>query len=229
MAPRCGQPSTPCAAGRSGFLLLGGLGWGMIAGMSDQVAPSAPTSLLHWVRAGLLALTVAWSVLALGAHPAGAFLVSLVLTLAVVAVHLVIAVRSAEGAADIPWPILATLPFLGWAAASAAWVSDVAWLGWIDWLRWMQGVALFWVAGQALRALGPRRLVLLAFAAVAVGSVLLACYQFFVDPGWLINGEQQWDHFRGRPSGPFFAPTTLAGFLVLIIPPVAALTLRRAG
>lgn len=174
----------------------------------------------------MLALTLAWSVLAFGGYPPLAFLGSLVLTLAVFGVHVFAASRTGDGALPVPWFVWASLPFLGWAAASAAWFSDAAWIGWIDWLRWMQGVVLFWLTGVSLRARGPRRLVLITLGIVAVIVVFGACGQLYSErpPLWAENRDLNQD--ASRATGPFFSPNSLAGFLVLLIPAAIAVAVR---
>jgi hypothetical protein len=104
-------------------------------------------------------------------------------------------------------------------------ISDAAWIGWIDVLRWTQALVLFcWLAADALRAVGPRRLVLGVFAVVATVVVLGQLVRSFRrrlrrPENRLLNLD------RSRATGPFFAAPTLAGFLVLVIPGAAALLL----
>jgi hypothetical protein len=57
-------------------------------------------------------------------------------------------------------------------------------------------------------------------------AVVLAAYQVFVKPDWLMLGRQQAEQFIGRASGPFGIPNSLAALLLLLLPPTVALTLR---
>jgi len=109
------------------------------------------------------------------------------------------------------------------------WITPVRWLGWLDWFGWAQLVVVFWVVLNGVRTAGPRRFLFIALVGLAFVSVLLACHQRFVNPKWLMLGRTQAEQFFGRASGPFGSPNSLAALLLLILPALGALTLRRGA
>lgn len=191
----------------------------------------------EWIQAVLLAVTLAWTILGLGGYPPQVMAVSIALTTVLGVVHatrLGIEWRrrplSGECRRALLHPgALALWLFVPYAAANVIWVSPVPWLGWVDWAKWWQIAVVLAVASSALRASGPRRLVFSALAVIGVTGVALACFQRFVNPAWLMLGHGQAAQFLTRSSGPFGAPNSFAGLLLLIIPATAALTLRRGA
>jgi len=122
------------------------------------------------------------------------------------------------------------VPFAIYAAINAAWITPVGWLGWRDWLGWAQMIAIFWIVLNGVRSRAGRATLFVALVTLGVIAVLLASYQRFMRPDWLMLGRTQVRTFLGRSSGPFGIPNSLAAFLLLILPPTAALALqRRAG
>lgn len=199
--------------------------------------PRAPVG--EWVLAVLLSANLAWSTFALGGYPASVMAVSIGLTTALGVVCLIRCALARRGpigpvaeTSRAPGAQVAGLwlwPFVGYAAASAIWISPVPWLGWFDWAKWLQLAVIFGVTANGLRTPRPRQLVFIALALIAVGGVAIACYQRFVNPAWLMLGEVQVEQFLRRSSGPFGAPNSFAGLLLLLLPATAALTARRGG
>lgn len=113
------------------------------------------------------------------------------------------------------------LPFLAYAAANVRWVSPVRWLGWFDWLNWAQAIAIFWVALNGIGARSCRRFLCAFLILVGVLAAVLAGYQHFVKPDWLMLGRTQAAQFIGRSSGPFGIPNSLGVLMALLMPPVA--------
>ncbi len=140
------------------------------------------------------------------------------LTGALIAVHFCDPVRGTR-AHPAGWLFL---PFLAYAAASCAWVTPVAWIGWTDWLNWAQAVAVFWVVLNGVESRGCRLFLFAMLVVLGVIAAILACYQHFVDPHWIMLGRKQADQFVGRSSGPFGIPNSLGVFMSLLIPPVGA-------
>ena len=121
------------------------------------------------------------------------------------------------------------LPFLIYAAINVRWITPVPWLGWRDWLGWAQLILVFWVVLNGVRARAARLTLFFVFVILGCVVVLLASYQHFVAPNWLMLGRTQAAQFTGRSSGSFGLPNSLAAFLLLILPIVGALTLRRGA
>lgn len=197
--------------------------------MPPATASSRAPSAWEWIQAGLLSVNLAWTTLCLGGYLASTTAVTWVMAGATLIVGFL-----AGGFARRPRPELHPaagwlLPFLAYAAINAAWISPVPWLGWQDWFNWALALATFWTVVHGVRARGPRLLLFGALALLGVTAVLLACYQRFARPDWLIIVGRQAPQFAGRASGPFGIPNSLAAFLLLLLPASLALTLRRAA
>ncbi|MGC4075134.1 MAG: O-antigen ligase family protein [Nibricoccus sp.] len=121
------------------------------------------------------------------------------------------------------------LPFLGYAAVSVLLITPVPWIGKREWLGWAQLIATFWVSLNGLRRPLPRLVVLGMGLAVAVFAVVLAAYQRFIAPDWLMMNRTQVTQYIGRTSGCFGNPNNFAALLVLVIPPVLSLAWQRGA
>jgi len=192
---------------------------------------SARASAWEWLTAALVVVNLAWTTLCLGGYRPETMVVTSALNGLLLAVHF--AGRAFAPASSVRqfhpagWWLL---PFLVYAAANVMWVTPVPWLGWRDWLGWAQMILVFWVVLNDVRARATRTLLWGGLTAVAFAAVVLACYQRFVKPDWLMLGRVQVDQFIGRASGSFGIPNSLAALLLLLIPPLAVLTMqRRAG
>lgn len=119
------------------------------------------------------------------------------------------------------------LPFLAYALVNVIWVTPVRWRGWLDWVVWAQMVAFFWVVLNGVRSSRPRRVLFFTLVLLGVIGVVFACYQRFVQPDWLVLGHARPGALGGRATGPFGIANSFAGFLLLILPGVAALAFRR--
>lgn len=192
---------------------------------------SLPRSLavLESLQRLLLAVNLAWTTLCLGGYRPETMVVTSGLTAALLAVHLVARGLHSQ---TLPrwhpwgwWP----LPFLVYAAVNAAWISPVPWLGWHDWLWWAQMTAVFWVVLNLADHARAACWLLGTLAVLALVAVVLAAYQVFVRPDWLMLGRQQAEQFIGRASGPFGIPNSLAALLLLVLPLAVALVLRRGA
>ena len=197
-------------------------------------------SLWEWGQTALLVANLAWTTLGRGGVRADTFLVTTVLTAALVIVHCVARIISSTDAHGQPgrggrasefthpagWWLL---PFLAYAAANAGCVTPLPWRGWFDWLEWAQLIAVFWVVLNGVQSRWPRRAVFFSLVVLALVSVVLACYQRFVRPDWVMFGESQPIRLNGRTSGPFGIPNSFAGLLVLILPPVLGAAFRRSA
>ncbi len=185
--------------------------------------PSDRTSatLGDWTTGVLLSLNLVWTTLCLGGYLPGTMVWTWVLNVAALIVQIGTAAWSGRRYHPAGWMLV---PFIVYAAANAIWVSPVPWLAWRDWLGWAHLCVTFWVAVNLLPLPGPRKLILGTVLGLGVVAVILASYQRFVAPDWLMLGRTQADQFIGRASGPFGIPNSLAAFLLLLIPPMLTLT-----
>jgi len=175
--------------------------------------------------AGLVLANLWWTTLGLGGYRPETMPVSLTLSVAALVAWLAAAWR--RRGIPLHGAALATLPFLAYAAANAAWVTPVPWLGWRDWLGWAQAAMVFWVVLHAVKGTGARFFLFGGMVALGVVAVAMAADQRVNDPGWLMLGRRQAEQFLGRSSGPFGIPNSLAALLLLLLPPMLALTLQR--
>jgi len=188
--------------------------------MSDH-PPPARAPALQWARTALVSANILWTTLCLGGFLPGTRIAMTVLTAALVAVHFADPARGTR-AHPAGWLFI---PFLAFAAANVAWVTPVRWLGWFDWLNWAQAVAVFWVVLNGVEDPACRRFLCGFLICLGAAAAVLAGYQHFARPGWLMLGRTQAAQFMGRSSGPFGIPNSLGVFMALLIPPVGWLAL----
>ncbi len=190
----------------------------------------------EWAQVALLGVNLTWTTLCLGGYRPETMVVTTALAGALFVVHLIgfvmlreeLAARDGEVARVHPagWWLL---PFLAYAAANVVLVSPVKWIGWRDWIGWAQMIAVFWVVLNGVRTREGRMVLFGAIVTLAFGAAVLACYQRFVQPEWLMMGRVQADQFIGRASGPFGIPNSLGALLLLVLFPVGALVFRRGA
>lgn len=180
----------------------------------------------EWTLAILLAINLAWTTLCLGGYRPETMVWSWLLTGLTVALHVGMFGFNKDRLHPTTW---ALLPFLFYAAINVAVISPVPWLGWRDWLGWFQMVAIYAVVVNGIRRKAPRLLLIGCILGLAVIAVILACYQRFLWPDWLMMGRKQATQFFGRSSGPFGIPNSLAALLLLLIPLMLVMTTQRAA
>lgn len=203
--------------------------------LKTTTGASNRASVWEWAQAALLVINLVWTTLCLGGFVAQAMVVTSALGGALIVVHLLErAARASRRAPDtnITLPALhpagwLLLPFPAYAAMNVVWVSPVPWLGWMDWLAWAQIAAVFWVGLNGIRSRAPRLFLFYSLVGLGCALVVLASYQRFVAPDWLMLGRTQATQFLGRSSGSFGSPNSLAAFLLLLLPALGALTIRR--
>lgn len=193
--------------------------------MSRAESPT-PVTNWDWAQTALLAVNLVWTTLCLGGYRPETTTITVALTAVLLAVHAL--AIGFEGRRIHPAGA-AWMPFLVYAVANVVWVTPVRWLGWSDWIAWANLAATFWVGVHVLRDRGPRRLVFFTLVGLAVTAVVLACYQRFVNPRWLMLGRVQIAEYSGRASGPFGIPNSLAAFLLLLLPAAGWLAARRGA
>ncbi len=190
----------------------------------------------EWAQVALLVGNLAWTTLCLGGYRPETMVMTTALSAALLVVHLIgfvmlreeLAGRQGEVARVHPagWWLL---PFLAYAAANVVFVSPVEWIGWRDWIGWAQMIAVFWVVLNGVRTREARVVLFGGIVALALGAAVMACYQRFVRPDWLMMGRVQADQFIGRASGPFGIPNSLGALLLLVLFPVGALLFQRGA
>ncbi|MEO7698223.1 MAG: O-antigen ligase family protein [Opitutus sp.] len=119
------------------------------------------------------------------------------------------------------------IPFLVYAAANVLWITPVPWRGVLDWLGWAQAAVVFWVVLNGIQGRSPRIVIVATLVALGGGLAVVAGYQRFVAPEWLMLNRTQAAQFLGRSSGFFGMPNSLAAYLILVLPISGALGLRR--
>ena len=177
----------------------------------------------EWARLAVLGATLAWTVACLGGYRPETLLVTGPGVASLLVLHLL---SPAPRSRTHPI-VLLTLPFLGYAALNAAFITPVAWVGWQDVFNWALMAAVFWVVATGIASDGPRRWALGTVIAVAAASCLAGCFQHWVRPNWLMLHRAQAEQFIGRSSGTFGIPNSLAALCLLVLPVSLWLVLRR--
>jgi len=180
----------------------------------------------EWILAALLVANLIWTTLCLGGYRPETMVWSWGLTGLTLAMFFGVFGFSTDRAHPTTW---ALLPFLVYGAINVIFVSPVPWLGWRDWLGWVQMVGTYVVMVNGIRRRSPRLAVLGSILALGIVAVILACYQRFLWPDWLMMGRKQAAQFFGRSSGPFGIPNSLAAFLLLLIPVTLTMTTQRGA
>ena len=193
--------------------------------MTDSASKQS-AGLGEWTLATLLAVNFSWTTLCLGGYRPETMVWSWLLTGLTLALHLGLFVFNTDRLHPTTW---ALVPFLVYAAINVAVISPVPWLGWRDWLGWAQMAATYGVVVNGIRRRAPRLFLLGCILGLAIIAVILACYQRFLWPDWLMMGRKQATQFFGRSSGPFGIPNSLAAFLLLFIPLMLVMTTQRGA
>ncbi len=192
----------------------------------SNATPAPRANFTEWTLVCLLSVNLAWTTLCLGGYRPETMLVTSLLTAITLMVHLIgqgwagVAVRLHPAG----WLFL---PFLLYALANVIWVTPLPWLGWHDWILWAHLLFTFWVVLNGVHT--RRAQVALMLVVVGLGFVvtIMAGYQRFVEPDWLMLGRTQADQFLSRSSGSFGIPNSLAAFYLLITPAIWAMIFRR--
>lgn len=196
----------------------------------EPVPATFRATVWEWIQAILLLVNIGWTTLCLGGYLAQTMVVTASLTAALLLAHGLSLVSGDPGDAARPahragWLFL---PFVVYAAFNVCWVTPVRWLGWIDWFGWVQLITCFWIGLNVLRQRWVRFGVVSTLYLLAVVAVLLACYQRFVRPEWMMLGRIQVEQYAGRASGPFGIPNSFAALLLMLLP-LAGVFAFRSG
>ena len=184
--------------------------------------------IINWTLVCLLSVNLVWTTLCLGGYRPETMLVTSLLTVLTLMVHLISRVWSEVEARLHPvgWIFV---PFLIYAAANVIWVTPVPWLGWHDWMLWANLFVTFWVVLNGVNLISAQKDLLLVIGCLALVATVLAAYQHFVEPEWMMLGRLQSLQFLSRSSGPFGIPNSLAAFFILITPAIWVLAVRRTA
>lgn len=181
---------------------------------------------MEWVLVALLGGNLIWTTLCLGGYRPETMLVTSMLTAATLAVHLLGCAQRRRSLFG-HWAAWLFVPFLAYAVINIHWVTPVRWLGWHDWYFWANAFVVFWVVLDGVRNRAPQMTLMGCVGVLVVTATIMACYQRFVRPEWLMLGREQADQFLTRSSGPFGIPNSLAAFYLLVLPVLIGLTVRR--
>lgn len=194
--------------------------------MAERATRIPALAVIELIQAVVLAGNLVWTTLCLGGYRPETMVITSALTGILLVLHLIgraIFTEAGQPTHPAGWLFL---PFLAYAAANVLWITPVPWLGWHDWLWWAQMIAVFWVVLNWTHAKAGTRVLQVTLALLGCAAVVLAAYQIFVQPNWLMLGRQQAEQFIGRASGPFGIPNSLAALLLLLLPPVVAMAIR---
>ncbi len=183
-------------------------------------APHPAPSRQEWTAAIVLAVNLGWTLWHFGGYQPGDRLVSLWLT--ALATVTLLSSRTSRGSVGWHPAGYLLLPFAALATVNVMAVTPVKWLGWMDLWGWLQLAVTVWLACNLCGHPPIRRFLTGSLGGLLVLECAMACYQAWVDPLWLPLDHTQSVAFLGRSSGTFGIPNSLAGFALLVIPPVLA-------
>lgn len=172
-----------------------------------------------------LATTLAWTTLCLGGYLADTMVVT---SWAVFGLGGLGAVLWAAGRRSVNLAVLLPLPFLLYALGSVLWLAPAKWLAWREWLLWFQMWLVFTLALHFGRGRAQTWVLAGTFVLLGLAGSVMAAWQRFVDPSWMMLGRVQADQFVGRSAGMFGIPNSLAGLLELMVPVCLVLLFSRA-
>ncbi|MCC6415228.1 MAG: O-antigen ligase family protein [Opitutaceae bacterium] len=182
----------------------------------------------EWLLALLLGGNLVWTTLCLGGYRPETMLVTSLLTATAVVVHL-LAMAARRRVVCGHWVGWLFTPFGVYALGNVLWLTPVPWLGWHDWMFWANAYGVFWVVLNGVRARSVQVALLGCVGGLVVVATIMACYQRFVRPEWLMLGREQSEQFLSRSSGPFGIPNSLAAFYLLVLPVLLGLVVRRGA
>lgn len=195
---------------------------------SDSPPPPA-YALLEWLLIAGLMTSVAWTTLCLGGFLAETMIVTGTAVLSLGALGALLwMIGQGAGPRSLNIAVLLPVPFLLYALGSVLWQAPAVWLAWREWLLWFQ----MWIVFALILHFGRTRrhtwTVVATIVALAFAGVVMAAYQRFSDPHWLMLGRKQAAQFNGRSSGMFGIPNSLAGWLEVLVPVCLCLVSSRA-
>lgn len=186
-------------------------------------------ALVEWLLVLGLTAVVVWTTLCLGGYMAATMVVTGPAVLGLGALGgLLWALGRGGEEGTINRAVLLPLPFLLYALASVLWRAPAPWLGWREWLLWFQMWLVFALVLQFGRGRAHTWTLVAAIGGLAFTGVIMATYQRFSDPHWLMLGRKQASQFAGRSSAMFGIPNSFAGLLELVTPVCLALVSSRA-
>jgi O-antigen ligase len=195
-------------------------------GMVALNNPVLGRSIDRGIAVGLVA-TLAWTTWHLGGLWAGAMARSFPVMMVLLAG--VIGRRVSIATVPLPSGWWWAMPFLIFLALHGTFWSATPGRSWLDGLNWVWMAAGYGVSLHVMREQWARRIVWLGVAGVTLGLVALACYQRIGDPAWLPMGRTQVPQFLERSGGAFGAPSSLAGWMIVILPLAGALMVGSGG
>ena len=201
--------------------------------MSPAASPASVwlrwAAVADWILLISLSAVVTWTTLCLGGYLAATLVItSWGLCGTALVGGLLWWCGRRSGPVKVNVAVLLPLPFLLYALASVLWLAPAPWLAWREWLLWWQTWLVFWLVLHFGRT--PRQTRWLAGTLLGLGLAggVMACYQRFGDPTWLMLGRTQAEQFFGRSSGMFGIPNSLAGLLELMIPALLVVLFSRS-
>ncbi len=172
-----------------------------------------------------LAVTLAWTTLCLGGALADTMLT---VSWAVFGLSVLGILLWAAGRRTLHLAVLLPVPFLLYALGSVLWLAPAKWLAWREWLLWFQMWLVFALALHFGRGRAQTWVLAGTFVLLGLAGTVMAAWQRFVNPSWMMLGREQADQFVGRSAGMFGVPNSLAGLLELMVPVCLVLLFSRA-
>lgn len=195
-------------------------------------------NLLDWLVTLVLCALLAISTLQLGGARSETQLLLLWLVCLLLVLHVLwVLVPKRTKNTKLQVPALLIVPFVFYVIFSWLVLTPTPWSGRSEALLVLQGFVIMWVVVHNLRSRNQLWVILLCLGGVGFLSVLMAYNQYFRAPEWLpklfnplegrsfkLTGHEQ---YAGRASGPFGAPNSFAGFMLLAFFPAAVIAMTK--
>jgi O-antigen ligase len=186
-------------------------------------------AIAEWTLVLGLAATLVWTTLCLGGVLGGTMVVTSWAVFALVVLGIVRwTLARVKGGRTIHLAVLLPVPFLLYALGSVFWLAPAKWLAWGEWLLWFQMWLVFALALHFGRGRGQTWVLVGTFVGLGLAGTVMAAYQRFGDPTWIMLVRSQAGQYAGRSSGMFGIPNSLAALLELMIPVCLVLLFSRA-
>lgn len=123
--------------------------------------------------------------------------------------------------------VLVWVPLLAYLGLHALWLSPVRWSAQLEWLVWLLGFLVIWVVTHGLRLRSQIWTLLTGLSVIGGLAALEGFEQYFRKPAVLPLNLRLPEEVVGQATGPFTAPGSFAGLLVLLAFPLLVAAFSR--
>lgn len=180
-------------------------------------------NLLDWTVTCLLCLILLTVGFSLGGSHVESQVFFLPLFALLIFFHALYVVTANEQKLQINAVPLYFIPFLIWALCSTLFFGSSPLLGWHQFLVFLEAFIFFWVATNNLKKRMHFATLLVAGVFPVIAALLVACYQFFQNPGFALLILQDsaialHPQVVGRATGIFADPESFSMLILMVLP-----------